>query len=158
MKTLTTILSIPMLLCFVISSYGQKTGPGMMNATIYKTFSLEENGTEKAYNVKIMEHRNYPMSFDESDRKKRDQDRNSKPAMVTKLIAVDSNNDKVYEHYMVLKYERSVTDDFSVVATDKGFAVRVDDRTLNYDVKQGIYFIENKDQDFFSVEEFREIG
>lgn len=158
MKTLTTLLYIPMLLLVGINSYGQSNNPGLMNATIRKTFSVEENGVEKAYNIKVMEHRNYPMAFDKSDQKTESRDRDSKPALVTKLIAVDSNNDREYEHYMVLKYRRSVTDDFSVVATDKGFAVKVKDRTMKYFVKEGIYFIDNKDQDFFTVEEFREIG
>lgn len=158
MKTLTTLLSLSLIIWAGTHSHAQTKSQGQMNATIHKTFSLEENGTEKAYNVKVLEHRNYPMAFEKSDRKKMDQDRESQPALVTKLIAVDSNNDKIYEHYMVLKYERSVTDDFSVVATDEGFAIKVDDRTLKYFVKEGIYSIENKDQDFFSVEEFREIG
>ena len=87
-----------------------------------------------------------------------DQDRNAKPAQVTKLIAVDSDNDNEYEHYMVLKYRRSVTDSFKVVPTKKGFAVKVDDKTMQYFVNKGIYFIDNKDQDFFLVEEFKEIG
>lgn len=157
MKTLTTLLSISMLLWFGFNGYGQSNNPGLMNATIHKTFSIEENGAEKPFNIKVMEHRNYPMAFDKN-KKTENLDRDSQPALVTKLIAVDSNNDKEYEHYMVLKYRRSVTDDFSVVATDKGFAVKVNDRTMKYFVKEGIYFIDNKDQDFFSVEEFREIG
>ena len=147
-----------MLLFIGANSYGQSNDPGLMNATIHKTFSVEENGTETAYNIKVMEHRNYPMALDKSDKKMVDQDRNAKPAQVTKLIAVDSNNDKEYEHYMVLKYRRSVTDDFTVVPTDKGFAVKVNDKVMKYFVKEGIYFIDNKDKDFFSVEEFREIG
>lgn len=147
-----------MLLFIGANGYGQNNDPGLMNATIHKTFSVEENGTETAYNIKVMEHRNYPMALDKSDKKMVDQDRNAKPAQVTKLIAVDSNNDKEYEHYMVLKYRRSVTDDFTVVPTDKGFAVKVNDKVMKYFVKEGIYFIDNKDKDFFSVEEFREIG
>lgn len=158
MKTLKALLSIPILLLIGVSGHGQSKDPGVMNATIHKTFSVEENGIETAYNVKVMEHRNYPVALDKSDKKMVNQDRNAKPAQVTKLIAVDSNNDKEYEHYMVLKYRRSVTDDFTVVPTDEGFAVKVNGKSMKYFVKKGIYFIDNKDKDFFSVEEFREIG
>ena len=129
-----------------------------MNATIHKTFAVEQNGTEVPYNVKVLEHRNYPLVLNKKDQKMVDQDRNAKPAQVTKLIAVDSDNDNEYEHYMVLKYRRSVTDSFKVVPTKKGFAVKVDDKTMQYFVNKGIYFIDNKDQDFFLVEEFKEIG
>jgi len=156
MKTLTSILSI--FLLTGLYGYGQINDQGSMNATIHKTFSVEKDGTEVAYNVKIMEHRNYPMTLEKKEKKMVNQDRNTKAAKVTKLIAVDSNNDNEYDHYMVLKYRRSVTDSFEVVPTAKGFAVKVDDKTMEYFVAKGIYFINNKDQDFFSVEEFKEIG
>ncbi|WP_431111669.1 hypothetical protein, partial [Winogradskyella poriferorum] len=78
-----------------------------MNATIHKTFAIEKDGTEIPYNVKVMEHRNYPVALESKDKQMVNQDRNTQPAQVTKLIAVDTNNDKEYDHYMVLKYTRS---------------------------------------------------
>ncbi|WP_165395189.1 hypothetical protein [Flagellimonas allohymeniacidonis] len=45
-----------------------------------------------------------------------------------------------------------------VVATDKGFAIKVEDNSLQLFEKEGIYFIDNTDQDFFTIEEFRELG
>ncbi|RIV73190.1 hypothetical protein [Flagellimonas aequoris] len=156
MKTLTTILSL--FLLTGLAGYGQSKDSGQMNATIHKTFAVEQNGTEVPYNVKVLEHRNYPLVLNQKEQKMVNQDRNAKPAQVTKLIAVDSDNDNEYEHYMVLKYRRSVTDSFKVVPTKKGFAVKVDDKTMQYFVNKGIYFIDNKDQDFFLVEEFKEIG
>jgi hypothetical protein len=136
----------------------QNTANGKMNATIHKTFAIEKDGTEVPYNVKVMEHRNYPVSLDKKDQAMVNQDRNTKPAQVTKLIAVDTDNDKEYDHYMVLKYTKSVTDSFKVIPTKKGFAVKVNDKTMEYFVTKGIYFINNEDQDFFYVEEFKEIG
>lgn len=156
MKTLTTLVSLILLTGFF--GYAQDSTEGTMNATIHKTFAIEKDGTEVPYNVKVMEHRNYPVALDNKDKQMVNQDRNTQPAQVTKLIAVDTNNDKEYDHYMVLKYRRSVTDSFTVVPTEKGFAVKVDDKTMEYFVQKGIYFIDNDDQDFFSVEEFKEIG
>ncbi|WP_375323327.1 hypothetical protein [Flagellimonas sp. GZD32] len=155
MKFFTTLLSICMLTG--LYSYGQSNN-GTMNASINKTFSVEKNGTQVPYHVKIMEHRNYPVDLENKNTNMVNKDRNNKAAQVVKLIAVDSNNDSNYEHYMVLKYHKSVTDSFKVVPTKKGFAVKVDDKTMEYFVQKGIYFINNKDQDFFTVEEFKEIG
>lgn len=156
MKTLTTLATIFLLTGFM--GQAQNTANGKMNATIHKTFAIEKDGTEVPYNVKVMEHRNYPVSLDKKDQAMVNQDRNTKPAQVTKLIAVDTDNDKEYDHYMVLKYRKSVTDSFKVIPTKKGFAVKVDDKTMEFFVAKGIYFINNEDQDFFSVEEFKEIG
>lgn len=156
MKTLTTLVSLILFTGFFGNA--QNGMEGKMNATIHKTFAIEKNGTEVPYNVKVMEHRNYPVALENKDKQMVNQDRNTQPAQVTKLIAVDTNNDKEYDHYMVLKYRRSVTDSFTVVPTEKGFAVKVDDKTMEYFVQKGIYFINNEDQDFFSVEEFKEIG
>lgn len=155
MKILTALLSICMLTG--LYSYGQSNN-GTMNASISKTFSVEKNGTEVPYHVKVMEHRNYPVDIENKNQNSINKDRNTKAAQVVKLIAVDSNNDSNYEHYMVLKYHKTVTDNFKVVPTDKGFAVKVDDKTMEYFVDEGIYFINNKDQDFFMIEEFKEIG
>lgn len=155
MKTLTTFLSIFILTG--MAGYGQSQDSGHMNATIHKTFSIEKDGTEVPYSLKVMEHRNYPMVLKQKEMSQVNQNRKEKPAVVTKLIAVDKDNDQNYDHYMVLKYRRSVTDSFEVVPTKKGFAVKVDDKTMQYFVTKGIYFIDNTDKDFFSVEEFREI-
>lgn len=156
MKTFTTLISLLLLTGFV--GQAQHNNKGTMNASIHKTFAIEKDGTEVPYNVKVMEHRNYEMDLKKNNQKMVNRDRDTKPAEVTKLIAVDTNNDNEYEHYMVLKYKRNVTDSFKVVPTKKGFAVKVDDKTMEYFVSKGIYFIDNKDKDFFIVEEFKEIG
>nr|WP_299342697.1 hypothetical protein [Allomuricauda sp.] len=105
-----------------------------------------------------MEHRNYPMQFDRTDTGEINQARETSAAKVTKLIAIDSNDDEKFDQYFVLKYRKSITDNFKVVPTKKGFAVKVDGQVMQYFAKDGIYFVNNKDQDFFTIEEFREIG
>ena len=148
---LTLFISGPML-----GQYQQN--PGKLNSTVYKTFAIEKNGVEIPYNVKVMEHRTYPMQWDKQDKGKVNQNRKYVADKVTKLVAVDTDNDKEYEQYFVLRYRKSLADKFEIVATDNGFAVQVEDKSLKIFEKEGIYFIDNSDQDFFSVDEFGEIG
>lgn len=156
MKNIFSILGLSLFTLFGLQAQNQESGT--LNATLNKTFTIKADGTETTYNVKVMEHRNYPMQLDNTDNGKINQDRETSAAMVTKLIAVDANNDEKFDQYFVLKYRKSVTDNFEIVPTNEGFAVKVDDRTLQYFTAEGIYFINNDDQDFFTVEEFREIG
>ncbi len=58
MKTLFTLFSFVTLTVFI--EYGQD---GVMNATQeLNTFTVSENGKEKQFSVKVMEHRNYPLN------------------------------------------------------------------------------------------------
>ncbi len=155
-----TIITLFIFSIFITSGYAQREmqQPGVMDATIHKTFTIKQDGTSTEYNLKVLEHRKYPITMDAADKNKINQARETMPANVTKLIGVDSDNDQDYEHYMVLKYKRSVADSFKVVPTARGFAVKVDDKTFEYFVDEGIYFIDNQDQDFFIVEEFKEMS
>ncbi|WP_147743950.1 hypothetical protein [Flagellimonas hymeniacidonis] len=72
-----------------------------------------------------MEHRDYPMQFDSKDEGDVNQDRETTAAKVTKLIAVDADNDKKFDQYFVLKYRKSVVDNFQVIPTNKGFEIKV---------------------------------
>ncbi|PRX53625.1 hypothetical protein [Flagellimonas meridianipacifica] len=155
MRNIITMLSLTLM---TASTYAQVGNQGSMNATIHKTFSIEKDGTEIQYNVKVMEHRRYPMKWNKTDKGDINQGHKYEAAKVTKLIAIDKNNDNQYEQYFVLKYRKSISDEFQVVPTKGGFAVKVDDKTLKLIEKEGIYFINNKDEDFFSIEEFRELG
>ncbi|NAY92584.1 hypothetical protein GTQ34_11710 [Muricauda sp. JGD-17] len=156
MKNIATLLSIFLMAGFY--GYSQSSNSGKMKTTIHKTFSVDKNGTEFPYNVKILETKNYTMAWDEKDRGQIDQDRKPTPTQVTKLIAVDTDNDKEYEHFLVLKYKKSVAGNFQVVPTAKGFDVKVEDRTFKYHLNNGKYIINSDDQDFFTVEEFKDIG
>lgn len=103
MKNMFTILGLTLLTSFTISAQVQEKS-GELNTTINKTFTIEKDGTETQYNVKIMEHRNYPMKWEKQDKGMIDRDREYIAAKVTKLIAVDNDNDNDYEQYFVLKY------------------------------------------------------
>ncbi len=156
MKNILSLLSLTLLTIWTLPA--QDRNSGTLNATEHKTFTIKADGTETKYNIKVLEHRNYPMNWEKEDKGKVDQDRKSVAAKVTKLIAVDNDNDNMYEQYFVLKYRKSIVDTFEAIATDKGFAVKVDDKIRQRFERKGIYFINNKDQDFFTIEEFREIG
>ncbi|TAI49490.1 hypothetical protein [Flagellimonas allohymeniacidonis] len=155
MKNLLSFFSIALLSISVLPA--QENSQGTMDATLHKTFTIETDGTQTEYNVKVLEHRKYPVTLSAEDKGKINQDRETSAAKVTKLIAVDTDNDNEHEQYFVLKYRKSLTDTFELVATEKGFAVKVDDKTMQYFAREGIYFINNDDQDFFTVEEFKEL-
>ncbi|WP_422859567.1 hypothetical protein ACOKFD_01110 [Flagellimonas sp. S174] len=157
MKNIFTILGLTLLTSFAMSGQTQHKS-GKLKTTINKTFSIEKDGTETQYNLKIMEHRDYPMKWEKEDSGMVDQDREYATAKVTKLIAVDNDNDNEYEQYFVLKYRKAITDEFTVVATEDGFAIKVEDNSLQLFEREGIYFIDNTDQEYFTIEEFREIG
>ena len=136
----------------------QEAPAGTLDATTKKTFTIEADGTTTKYHVKIFENRTYPMAWEKADKGKVNQDRKTTEAKVTKMIAVDTNSDNDYEQYFVLKYRKSIADTFKLVPTSKGFAVMVDGTIKQHFDREGIYFINNPDQDFFSVIEFRSIG
>ena len=153
MKNLLTILSFATLTAF--AGYGQNQNSGVMKATTQlKTFTLSENGKEKEYSVKVMERRKYGVELDNKDRGMVNQDRKPSSPFVTKLVAIDSDADKNYDDYMILKYKGTVNNDFEVVQTDKGFDINVDDKTMHYDVLENNYIVKKKSKNFFIIEEF----
>ena len=153
MKKLFTILSFATLTAF--AGYGQSQKSGVMKATTQlKTFTVSEDGKEKEYSVKVMERRKYRMELDSKDRGLVNQDRKSTSPFVSKLVAIDSDSDKNYDDYMVLKYKGSVNNDFEVVQTDKGFDIKVDDKTMHYNVLENNYIVKKKSKNFFIIEEF----
>jgi len=153
MKNLLTLLSFATLTAF--AGYGQNQNSGVMKATTQlKTFTLSENGKEKEYSVKVMERRKYGVELDNKDRGMVNQDRKPSSPFVTKLVAIDSDADKNYDDYMVLKYKGTVNNDFEVVQTDKGFDINVDDKTMHYDVLENNYIVKKKSKNFFIIEEF----
>ncbi|WP_422082066.1 hypothetical protein [Ulvibacterium sp.] len=156
MKKIISILSLLLLTTFTLSA--QVDNKGTLSSTFKKTFTIKVDGTETKYNLKILETRNYPMAWKDEDKGKVDQDRMATAAKVTKMIAVDNDSDNEYEQYFVLKYRKSLADTFEVVATKNGFAVMVDGTIKKHFDKEGIYFIDNDDKDFFSVTEFGEMG
>lgn len=156
MKNILNIISLSLITLMTLSA--QADHKGTMSSSVKKTFTIKADGTETKFHVKILETRNYPMAWNEEDKGKVNQDRKTKAAKVTKMIAVDNDSDNEYEQYFVLKYRKSLTDTFEVVPTKNGFAVMVDGSIKKHFDREGIYFINNTDEDFFSVTEFRELG
>ncbi len=153
MKKLLTILSFTALTAF--AGYGQNQNSGVMKATTQlKTFTVSEDGKEKQYSVKVMERRKYAMELDNKDKGMVNQDRKPSSAYVTKLVAIDSDTDKDYDNYMVLKYKGSENNDFEVVQTDRGFDINVGNKSMHYDVLENNYLIDKKGKNFFIIEEF----
>ncbi|WP_141673243.1 hypothetical protein [Allomuricauda sp. CP2A] len=152
MKTILTLFSFFTLTAFV--GYGQD---GVMNATKeHKTFTISENGKEKQFSVKVMEHRDYAVKLNKNDKGMVNQDRKPVPAFVTKLIAVDHDADTDFDSYTVLKYKGSEKNTFELAPTSKGFEIKVDDRKMQYNVLDDMYYIKDKNKDFFMIEEFTE--
>ncbi len=156
MNKILSILSIALLI--PMTSSAQSEINGKLNSTVEKTFTVKADGTDTQYKLKILEARKYPMVWEKEDKGDVDQDRKTTAAKVTKLIAVDTDSDNEYEQYFVLRYRKSLTDTFEVVPTQSGFAVMVDGSIKKHFDREGIYFINNDDQDFFSVTDFRVMG
>ncbi|AWX44859.1 hypothetical protein HME9304_01864 [Flagellimonas maritima] len=156
MKNIVSLIAIAALSTSL--TFAQTNESGSMESTTVQTFPVTINGTQKEYSVKVMERRNYSVAFKEEDAGKRDKARKIIPGKVTKLIAVDINNDDMYEHYMVLKYKKAKNQDFKLMPTDNGFIVKVDDKTLEYLAEDDIYIINKENENFFYVDEFKEIG
>lgn len=150
MKYIMTLFSFLTLTAFM--GYGQN---GVMNATQeLKTFTVSENGKEKEFSVKVMEHRNYAMELNKKDKGMVNQDRKSVPAFVTKLIAIDHDADPDYDSYTMLKYKGSDKNAMEMSPTESGFEIRVEDRKMRYNVLDDMYYIKDKNKDFFLIEVF----
>lgn len=152
MKLIYKTFTFFMALLLTGAVFAQNADQGILNARIDKTIAIEKDGTQIPLHVKILEYRNYPETAQNQTESKSD---NS--ATVTKLIAIDEFKDGNIEQYLVVRYQKSITDSFELKATPEGFAILVDDRELKYLHGNGVYFMNNEDQDFFTVEEFRDI-
>ena len=156
MKILKQMLTVVVILV-MYSGSAQNQSNEIMETTTTKKYIFEKEGKKIPYELKIFERRNYVLKFKEEDKGKLNQGRVNTPAYVTKLILVNSYIDKSYERYIVLRYKKSPGDSFELVPTTKGFAVKVDDNHLEYIMGEGVYRVNNMDQDYFIVDEFDKI-
>jgi len=156
MKTLKQMLTIVVMLV-MYAGFAQDQSTEIMKTTTTKKYTFEKEGKKIPYELKIFETRNYVLKFKEEDKGKLNQGRVNTPAYVTKLILVNSDMDKSYDRYIVLKYKKSPGDSFELVPTTKGFAVKVDDNHLEYIMGEGVYIVNNGDHDYFTVDEFDKI-
>jgi hypothetical protein len=127
---------------------------GEMVAVTVRQFNIKRNGVMIPYRVTVLENRNYVTRFDKDDKGKVNQDRLDTPAMVSKMMIVRNMKDPSYDRYIVLRYKKQVTDDFELIPTSKGFAVHVDDNSLNYVDETGLYYTDTSDDDIFLVDVF----
>lgn len=138
-----------------LNSFAQNTETTeVLKATITKKYHIEKNGKLIPYTLKIYENRMNNITLDESEKHQVNQTRKLTPAYVSKLVYIDSDKDNSYDMYMVIRYKKSLNDSFEVVATEKGFAVDVDERHMEYILGEGVYYVNNSDRDYFIVEEF----
>ena len=156
MKILKQMLTVVVMLV-MYTGFAQNQSNEIMETTTTKKYIFEKEGKKIPYELKIFEKRNYVLKFKEEDEGKLNQGRVNTPAYVTKLILVNNDMDKSYDRYIVLRYKKSPGDSFELVPTTKGFAVKVDDNHLEYIMGEGVYRVNNMDQDYFIVDEFDKI-
>lgn len=153
MKTLNKILSLALIM-LMTTAFGQMSKNGTMSANKMTTTNITVEGNRFPVDIMTYESRKYEMKWDEEDKGKVDQDRTSSLAKVTKLIHLKSENEKLNNQYVVIQYDRQVTDTFKVTPIGNGFAVTVDDKEVRYVFNEGRYEVDTDDDDFFIIEEF----
>ena len=152
MKTIKCILLVTFLFVGITSQ--AQDGELGMKAMTKKTFQYEKDGQMIPYEIRIFENRKFEVKLKEEDKGKLNQERVITPAKVSKLIFVDNDGDKDYDRYIVLRYPKDANDSFELEQTERGFAVKVDKRYMEYIFGEGVYFVNNEDKDYFIVEEF----
>ncbi|GAA3560666.1 hypothetical protein [Snuella lapsa] len=136
----------------IIAQTEQKTE----KSTIYTVNVETMDGITIPYKIRVNETRKSNIKFAKEDKMKTDQAAIYSPEHVTKLIYVDKNADNVYDTYIVLRYKKDPNDSFEFNPTKRGFAVEVNKKNMEYIFGEGIYFVNNKDADYFFVTEFDE--
>lgn len=151
----TKTIFLALVTLMTVQAYAQNVSTtGELKTTTVRTFNYDKDGTSMPYKVTIREQRLYKSKFEQNEENKENWSRMNMPAKVAKLITVRSAVDNTINRVFALRYEKQLADTFEVVSTDRGFAVKVDGRTLEYILGEGIYFANTADKDFFVVDEF----
>ncbi|AOW21512.1 hypothetical protein [Urechidicola croceus] len=127
----------------------------MLKSTIVKKYKMNNNDENMTYKIKVYESRDYHVVLDKNDKYKTNQDIVFVPADVTKRIYLDNDKDKNYDSYFVLTYKKSLKDSFKTIMTENGIAILIDGKHIEYLNEEGTYFINNNDNDFFTVTEHK---
>jgi outer membrane lipoprotein-sorting protein len=114
------------------------------------------DGKTIPYKIRVNETKKSTIKFAAKDKGKINQTVIYSPEYVTKLIYVDKDADNVYDTYIVLRYEKDPNDSFEFKPTKRGFTVEVNKKYVEYIFGEGVYFVNNKDADYFFVTEFDE--
>lgn len=154
MKYITLTTTALFLLSTLVTSAQAENTTGTLNTTTVKTMNYLKNGSKMSYKVNIQERRFYKASFERNEKNSENWNRTNRPAEVTKVITIKSDYEKSIDRVLVVRYKKNPTDTFELVSTEKGFAVNVKDRTMNYTIGKGVSFKTQLDQDFFIAEEF----
>ena len=150
-----SILIIGMIWLLAMTQIQAQNGPaGLLNSTTTNTFNYIKEGVKMPYFVTVQESRNYKTLFALADMEKVDKDRISTPVKVSKLITVTNNANPRDNNVIALRYDKQLTDTFKLVSNEKGFAIFVDNRTMEYIMGKGIQFENATDREFFMVDEF----
>lgn len=144
-----------MIVLLAMTQIQAQYGPtGVLNSTTTSTFNYIKEGVKMPYSVTVQESRNYKTMFALADMEKVDKNRINTPVKVSKLITVTNNANPKDNRIIALKYDKQVTDNFKLVSNEKGFAIFVDNRTMEYIMGKGIQFANTEDREFFMVDEF----
>lgn len=153
MRILKNIM-VATLLVVGISTNAQEIETGSLNTTDKTTLHLNMGGDEVSYSVIVYEKRGYTTELDKHDEGQVNQDRLSTPAKVTKMVRTESENSMLDDRFLILTYDKQVTDTFKVSPTTNGFKVTVDKKEVKYVFDEGKYYVDTADKDFFVVQEF----
>ncbi|TDQ23895.1 hypothetical protein [Tenacibaculum caenipelagi] len=147
-----------MLLPFLIvtSINAQENKQRMETTNVYIVNVETMDGKTIPYKIRVNETRRSRIKFASKDKMKLNQARAYSPQYVTKLIYVDKDVDNIYDTYIVLRYKKDPNDSFKLKPTKRGFNVEVNKKYVEYIFGEGIYFVNNKDADYFFVTEFEE--
>lgn len=137
----------------VMQTKAQTEPTGKLQATTLNSFNYVVDGVKMPYTVKVEENREYHKNLNDQINAM-DRSQGSIPAKVAKLITITNEAKPEDNKVISLKYDKQITDSFKLVSTDKGFAVNVDDKTMEYIMGTGIYFANTADKDFFIIDKF----
>lgn len=153
MKNLKLIAGLIVLLA-MMQAQAQNGTTGLLNSTTTNTFNYIKDGVKMPYQITVQESRNYKSMFDIADIGKVDKDLINTPVHVSKLITVANSDNPRDNMVIALRYVNRIADTFKVVSTAEGFAISVDNRTMEYIMGKGIYFADTADREYFTVDEF----
>jgi hypothetical protein len=147
---------VTLLLFLAITNINAQNEQELETTSVYAANIETIDGKIIPYKIGVNETRKSTIKFATKDKGKIDKTAIYSPEYVTKLIYVDKGADNVYDTYIVLRYKKDPNDSFEFNPTKRGFTVEVDKKYVEYIFGEGVYFVNNKDADYFYVTEFDE--
>lgn len=147
---------VMLLLFLTITNINAQNEQKLETTTVYTTNIETMDGHTIPYRIRVNETRKSTIKFAEKDNGKTNKTVIYSPEYVTKLIYVDKGANNVNDTYIVLRYKKDANDSFEFKPTKRGFTVEVNKKYMEYIFGKGVYFVNNKDADYFYVSEFDE--